>query len=461
MRAITYRFSPHGGDFGEGGRLFAEHDIAREAVHDLRTLSDGTVMMQLEVSSEPARVRRLFEGDWPGVLEVDVTGADDNAILQLRFRPRGVLGELIDLHQEYAVVVDYPIEFVDPPAPTVRVVEVGRVEELRRLIEEVRERGCVTIEEVGSYEPFSNRLFCGLTDRQQQVLRTAIERGYTAVKLKGRPWWDVWEQIDLLCSELPEWFSISIDFNATLLDADRAIPILTELDEYPQVQGFEGPIPYDDVEGDRRIRDAVDANVALHYGSPPVTRQICEEPCDEFVFYGAPPEQTMRQLHVASEADIPGFLQYPGTGLSAAFALHYGAVGETVTKPAISCYELYEHSLLEGGFIDVEDGHAEVPDDPGLGFELDRDAVEEFAIERPTERPNPPVLTEWYFPEDGKRVYLTSNSQTGHAKDAEVPFYQRGARARRVPDDGSDAWQDLYDTATENEPYVVEEDPLA
>jgi L-alanine-DL-glutamate epimerase-like enolase superfamily enzyme len=290
---------------------------------------------------------------------------------------------------------------------------------------------------------------------------TAIERGYTAVKLKGRPWWDIWEQIDLLCEELPEWFSISIDFNATLLDADRAIPILQELDEYPQVKGFEGPIPYDDVEGDRRIRDAVDANVALHYGSPPVTRQICEKPCDEFVFYGAPPEQTMRQLHVASEADIPGFLQYPGTGLSAAFALHYGAVGETVTLPAISCYELYEHSLLESGFIDVEDGHAEVPDEPGLGFELDRDAVEEFAIERPTERPNPPVLTEWYFPEDGKRAYLTSNSQTGHAKDAEVPFYQRGARARQVPDDGSDAWQDLYETATENEPYVVEEDPLA
>jgi galactonate dehydratase len=290
---------------------------------------------------------------------------------------------------------------------------------------------------------------------------TAIERGYTAVKLKGRPWWDIWEQIDLLCENLPEWFSISIDFNATLLDADRAIPILQELEEYPQVKSFEGPIPYDDVEGDRRIRDAIDANVALHYGSPPVTRQICEGPCDEFVFYGAPPEQTMRQLHLAAEADIPGFLQYPGTGLSAAFALHYGAVGETVTEPAISCYELYEHSLLEGGFIDVADGHAEVPDEPGLGFELDREALEELAIERPTERPNPPVLTEWYFPEDGVRAYLTSNSQTGHAKDGEVPFYQRGARARRVPDDGSETWQTVYERATDEEPYLVEEDPFA
>ena len=56
--------------------------------------------------------------------------------------------------------------------------------------------------------------------------RTAIDQGYTAVKLKGRPWWDIREQLELLTSELPSWFEISIDFNATLLDADRAIPLL-------------------------------------------------------------------------------------------------------------------------------------------------------------------------------------------------------------------------------------------
>jgi len=288
---------------------------------------------------------------------------------------------------------------------------------------------------------------------------TAIERGYTAVKLKGRPWWDIWEQMDVLSENLPEWFSISIDFNATLLDADRAIPVLEDLDEYPQLTSVEGPVEYEDTAGNRRIGEAIDADIALHYGSPPATEQVCERPCDGVVFYGAPPGRTVEQLAVAAEAGMPGFLQYVGTGLSAAFALHYGAVGETATWPAVSTYELYEHSLLEGGFIDVEDGYAEVPDRPGLGYELDREAVAEFAIERPTERPNPPVLTEWYWPEEEIRAYLTSNSQTGYAKDGEVPFYSRGARARRVPDDGSDAWQELYETATENEPHIVEGAP--
>lgn len=178
MRAITFRLSPHGSAFGAGGSLFVEHGIPREAIHDIRTLQDDSVVMQFEVSAEPARVRRLFEGECPGVLGADVTGADGNTILQLHFHPTGALRDLIELHGSHAVVVDYPIEYVDPPDPTIRMVQVGQIDELRQVIEEIRELACVTIEEVGSYEPLSNRLFCGLTERQQQVLRTAIERGY-------------------------------------------------------------------------------------------------------------------------------------------------------------------------------------------------------------------------------------------------------------------------------------------
>lgn len=178
MRAITFRLSPRGGDFDADGRLLDEHGVTREAIHDIRTLADDSVIMQLEVSCEPDAVDRLLEGDCPGIIDYGVTAADVNTILQLHFRPEGVIGDLIDLHGDHAVVVDYPIEFVDPPDPAVRMVEVGRIDELRTLIDRIRDLAAVTIEEVGSYEPLSNRLFCSLTDRQQQVLRTAIERGY-------------------------------------------------------------------------------------------------------------------------------------------------------------------------------------------------------------------------------------------------------------------------------------------
>jgi galactonate dehydratase len=288
---------------------------------------------------------------------------------------------------------------------------------------------------------------------------TAIERGYTSVKLKGRPWRDVREQVAYLGEHLPESFDISIDFNSTLLDAERAIPLLQEIDQYPQVHAIEGPIPYDDVAGDRRIRDAIDAKLALHYGTPPPAEGLCEGVPEEFVFYGAPPGESMAQAHVAAMADVPGWLQYVGTGLTAAFMLHYGAVFETATRPGVSCYELHEHPILTER-IEVEDGYATVPDGPGLGYEVDRDALATYEVEKPETEPNPAVLTEVSWP-DGKRAYMASNEQTGHVTDGEFPFYEPGVSTRTVPDDGSDTWQTVYERALAENPYYADDDPFA
>jgi len=287
---------------------------------------------------------------------------------------------------------------------------------------------------------------------------TAIDWGYRAIKLKGRPWRDIREQIRYLSENLPEWFEISIDFNRMLIDADRGVPILREITQHPQVESIEGPIFYDDMEGNRRLQDAMDADLVLHYGSSPEEAAVCEGVPDGFVFYGGQASASLYQAHVTEMADIPGFLQYPGTGLNAAFMLQYGAVFETASMPAVSAYERYDHPLIEE-WIPVEDGHAEVPDRPGLGYELDREALAEFETDVPDEEPNPPILTEVRLP-DGTRVYMASNGQKQLGIDGEVPYFVEGSTTRLVPDDGSDAWQDRYERTVENEPLTVEDSPL-
>jgi len=264
----------------------------------------------------------------------------------------------------------------------------------------------------------------------------AIDRGYRAVKLKGRPWRDIREQIRYLGEHLPEWFEISIDFNRMLLDGDRAASVLEDLDRYPQFTSVEGPIIYDDLEGNKKIQEAIDGDLLLHYGSVSTETAVCRDIPDGFVFYGAPASGSMRQAHLTAEADIPGFLQYPGTGLSAALLLQYGAVFETATLPGVSVYELYEHPLIAERF-EVTAGHASIPDGPGLGVEVDPDAIEEFAVDLPEEEPNPPILTEVSLP-DGRRVYMASNEQKSMGIGGEVPYFVEGSTTRLVPDDGSD-----------------------
>src|SRR5438067_125193 len=43
--------------------------------------------------------------------------------------------------------------------------------------------------------------------------RDAVKLGYTAFKTKGRPWFDVREQVRQVAAAVPESFKIDIDFN--------------------------------------------------------------------------------------------------------------------------------------------------------------------------------------------------------------------------------------------------------
>jgi galactonate dehydratase len=286
----------------------------------------------------------------------------------------------------------------------------------------------------------------------------AVEHGYTDLKVKGRPWFDLRAQLDALESALPEWFSVDVDFNGTLLSADRALPLLEELQTFPQVSHVEGPIPQDDVEGNVRLTETLDLPTVLHYGTPEPLTALREHVCDGFVVSGG--ASHLRDVAaVAAMADRPFWLQLVGTGITAAFSLHCGGVFERATWPAINCHQVFEHDLLAES-IAVESGTAEVPDAPGLGHEVDMDAVERFRCEKPEERPNPSRLIESDWP-DGPTIYIAEgevNFVLDYAMEGRMPYFERGVETRLVPDDDSDRWQELHDRAVA-EP-VVEDDPL-
>ncbi len=278
--------------------------------------------------------------------------------------------------------------------------------------------------------------------------RLARQQGYLSYKTKGRPWFDVWEQVAASARVVPAEFKIDMDFNATLLDAERAIPILKDLEKYPQVDIYESPIPQSDVAGNKAIHEATRVKIALHYGSPPPLVTLSEDICDGFVVGGGA-SRLLHQAAVCAMADKPFWLQLVGTGITAAYSLHFGAVLSHATWPAVNCHQLYTHTLLAEP-IRVEQGTAAIPQRPGLGYELDRDAVQRFRVEKPKTRPEPERLIETRWP-DG-RVMYTAN--TGHvnfmlnaAVKGDMPFFERGVQTKLVPNDGSARWRELYQKA--------------
>jgi hypothetical protein len=95
-------------------------------------------------------------------------------------------------------------------------------------------------------------------------------------------------------------------------------------------------------------------------------------------------------------------------------------------------------------------GNAKVPDRPGLGYELDRDEVAKFKINKPKARPEPERLIETIWP-DGRKMYIandgTVNFMLNASRAGKTPFFEKGVKTRLVPDDGTSRWRELYEKA--------------
>jgi galactonate dehydratase len=286
--------------------------------------------------------------------------------------------------------------------------------------------------------------------------RTAFDQGYRAYKTKGRPWFDVWAMMEAAAKAVPPSFQITLDFNDTLLDADRGIPILIDLAKHPQMAIYESPIFQSDMDGNQRIRQATRVPVAMHYGTPKPLLAFTQGVCDGFVVGGGA-SRLMKTGAACATAELPFWLQLVGTGITAAWSLHFGGVLSQARWPAVNCHQLFSHSLLTQP-IRLEDGRARVPDGPGLGYELDRGAVERFRVEKPAGRPDPPRLIETVWP-SGRRMYVgndgTVNFMLNAARAGKTPYYERGVTTRLLPDDSSSRWRKLYENARQG-PYILE-----
>ena len=76
-----------------------------------------------------------------------------------------------------------------------------------------------------------------------------------------------------------------------------------------------------------------------------------------------------------------------------AFTVHLGAVLSHAQWPAITCHDLWMDDLLMER-LEVQDGYIRVPEGPGLGVEVDEEAIERYRVEPGTPSPKQQYLAQ-------------------------------------------------------------------
>jgi hypothetical protein len=184
----------------------------------------------------------------------------------------------------------------------------------------------------------------------------------------------------------------------------------------------------------------------MHVGNPPLMTALKEDVCDGFVVSGGA-SQVLHEASIIAEANKVFWMQLVGTGITAVWALHLAAVSSHARWPAVNCHNLYENMLLAEP-LRVDGGLAAIPQGPGLGVDIDWDAVERFRIEpiaKPYPYPN--LLIEVSWPSGSVDDYAHGLQYWDDFMNGRRPVFSPGVDMKVIPDDGSDQWQQRYQLA--------------
>lgn len=272
--------------------------------------------------------------------------------------------------------------------------------------------------------------------------RDAVAAGYASFKLKARPWHDLRAATQAISEATPDHCVFDLDFNSLLVSAGQAQHVLADLETFHKVHFFETPIPQHDVEGNRSLRAKLRRPVAMHFDNPPFLTAVKEGVCDGWVLnQGA--ARTVHQAALADEANMPLWLQLVGTGITTAFTAHLGAVLPAAQWPAITCLNTYRDDLIREP-LEIRRGHMRVPETPGLGIEVDEEALER--LRRPDVSPHelPRMIHTVRWADGSSAAYTEHDDMEADFLAGSRPGFERGVSLTTEEDDGSPAFGERW-----------------
>ena len=107
--------------------------------------------------------------------------------------------------------------------------------------------------------------------------------------------------------------------------------------------------------------------------------------------------------------------------------------------------------------IAVANGTAAIPEQPGLGVELDEAAVEKHRIEALRRMPDPPdALIAVRWPTGGCHYFAYRRQFWDDFSSGRLPIFTKGVRFQYIDNNGSREWKELHERARRSSVFSKE-----
>jgi len=215
-------------------------------------------------------------------------------------------------------------------------------------------------------------------DETGERAKQAKALGFHGVKMKCALGDPIAERVRAVREVAPE-FSVVLDPNERFNDLGGALQVAQSLDAFDRVM-FESPVPQQRLDWYVALRKKFRQKIALHLTSlSQLLPAIRAEAADAYNLLGPLREFTAW----ATVAQTAGFPTWRGTGMDLGIrdmsSVHAAAAAGCQLPSDIIGHLFREDDLIVNP-IEFQDGCLVPPDRPGLGIDLDRDALERYRV---------------------------------------------------------------------------------
>ena len=219
-------------------------------------------------------------------------------------------------------------------------------------------------------------------DGKKAVAR-ALEHGFKGVKIKCRIQEPMYERLKAMCEVGGPEFKVTVDPNERFFTAEQTIELAERLAPLGNVEVFEDPIPKSDIEGYEKIHAAIPFPLAMHLSDGPGIIRALQAGAGKGVVdcvnLGGSLVGFQRNAAVAAAAGLPC---WHGSGNDLGIIdtsyVHAAAAAPNCTMASdfVGSWTREDDFIVEP--IEFVDGYVPTPMKPGLGCELDYDAMERY-----------------------------------------------------------------------------------